>query len=295
MNRRHYFIRISILICIILFCLLIAAFVKREPYENTKRKYDCIFSILVHENVEFLLKQIENIKENADCNYAIILNCNDAMFEECSKIQMPDNVFIHDKPLNKKHGTGDLFQGTYNNMCYSLERFEFDYFITLSSRNMFGNRMTLSDLQNLEPHVEDARPWSEKRTSWWWPKFEKSLIVNYYVSQGQEVVNCGYEGAVFTENGCKHIMQFLETHPDIKQDVFGFDAPMEEFAMATIATNSGEPVYYIGNGCCNEDRITPNNPNGKNAKFVFKIKRDMGSLNNMNNIQQINHEKSLVW
>ena len=217
------------------------------------------------------------------------------MFKDCSKIKMPDNVFIHDKPFNKKHGTGDLFRGIYDNMCYTLERCEFDYFITLTSRNMFGNRMTLSDLQTLEPHVEDARPWSEKRSSWWWPKFEKSLVLNYYVSQGREVVNCAHEGAVFTENGCKLIMQFLETNPDIKKDSFEFDGPMEEFVMATIATNSGEPVYYIGNGCCNEDRITPNNPNGKNKKFVFKIKRTQGSFKNMNNVQQINHAKSLVW
>lgn len=287
--------QIIVLSSITLCCLMIGSFVKKESYQNEKQKYDYVFSILVHENVEFLLKQLENIKDNVDGDYAIILNCNDHMFEECSKIKMPDNVYIHDVPINKKYQTGDLLRGIYNNMYYALERFTFDYFITLSSRNMFGNRMTLSDLQNLDPHVEDARPWSEKQTYWgWWPKLEKSLLVNYYLSQGREVANCAHEGAVFTENGCKFIAQFLETHPDIKNDSFDFDAPMEEFVMVTIATNSGEPVYYIGNGCCNEDHIPPNDPNGKNKKFVFKIKRDMGSLNNMNNIQHINHEKSLV-
>jgi hypothetical protein len=293
MNRRNFYI--GILIFIIVFSLLFQMTFILEPYEQINKQYDCIISILVHEKIDFLLKQLENIKAHVECNYAIILNCNDHMFEECSKIQMPDNVYICDAPFNKKYLSGDLFRGVYNNMVYALDRFVFDFFITLSSRNMFSNKMSLSDLQNLEPHVEDPRPWSEKRHSWRWPEFSKSSIVIHYLSKNQEVSSCAHEGAVFTQNGCKHIMQFLENNPDIKQDSFEFNGTMEEFVMTTISVNSGEPVYYIGNGCCNEDGIMPNNPNVKNKKFVFKIKRDDVSINNMNNIAKQNHDRSLVW
>ena len=96
--------------------------------------YDCVISINVHEKPDFLKRQLDNIKENVSCKYAVVLNCNDFMFEECGKIELPDNVYIHPEPLNKNTFHGSLMHGIYNNMVFSLHHFQFDFFIVASSR-----------------------------------------------------------------------------------------------------------------------------------------------------------------
>jgi hypothetical protein len=57
--------------------------------------YDCVISINIHENVNFLLKQLDNINNNVKCNYCIILNCNNFMYEECKNINFSENIYIN--------------------------------------------------------------------------------------------------------------------------------------------------------------------------------------------------------
>ena len=85
-----------------LFFLLLTFFINKSETFEAKKHYDIILSINVHEKFNFLLKQLDNISKNVHCNYAIILNCNDFMYEECKKNSLPDNVYIHPKILNKK-------------------------------------------------------------------------------------------------------------------------------------------------------------------------------------------------
>jgi hypothetical protein len=49
---------------------------------------------------------------------------------------------------------------------------------------------------------------------------------------------------------------------------------MEEFSLQTISMNNGGEFYYIGNGCCTEDR------NGmSDTKFTYKVIREGLFLN----------------
>jgi hypothetical protein len=57
-----------------------------------KIKTDFIISINVHENVNFLLKQIDNIKNYVN-NYYIILNCNQFMYNALKNIILPYNTW----------------------------------------------------------------------------------------------------------------------------------------------------------------------------------------------------------
>ena len=252
-----------------------------EHFEE-KKHYDCIISINVHEKFDFLLKQLKNIKENVNVNYAVILNCNDHMFHECNnnRVFLSENVYMYNTPINKKHWHGSLCQGIYTNMQYALSYFTFDFFIVTSSRNMFTNNLTLEDLNKMvkkgKPHNVDNlnTTWQEKKDSWHWPVMSSTLIGKYFIERNQNLYSNAHEGLVFTYTGCKKIVDFLEEKPEMKEDMFNIDTPMEEFALQTISLNLGEYFYYIGNGCCSEGPIETNSPNGDIFKFMYKTSRD---------------------
>ena len=251
-----------------------------ESFDTPILPYDCIISINVHEKFDFLLKQLQNIKENVNCKYAVVLNCNQYMLNECYKQRekIDSNVYFHDIPLNKRTGHGSLLQGIYNNIEFSLKMFTFEYFIVASSRNFFSNNLSLHLLQRLEslPVTRDSvdnSMWDTKKNEWRWGNMSNSLLIKHFLKEKKPLYKCAHEGLVFNYAACTNIVKFMETHPDIKDDIFIFDDAVEESALQTIIMNTGEKYYDIGNGCCTNDVIGTNSPNGDVFKFMYKVPR----------------------
>jgi hypothetical protein len=243
-----------------------------------KSQYDCIISINIHENFNFLVKQLDDIKNNVAVRYAVVLNCNEHMFNECKSRELPENIYICDKPLNKRLFDGSLTEGIYNNMVYSVERFQFDFFIVASSRNFFFFFMTMTDLNKLVergvPYYLDDRPWSIKKFDWHWPIFEKTQLVKHCLENDKKFYASSHEGLVFTGLGCEKIIEFLSNHTDIRDDLFHNSLScVEEFSLQTISMYMGENFYYIGNGI-HEDPIVENDPESDIMKFMYKVKRE---------------------
>ena len=284
----------NLIYILLLIIFLINVFSNRdvESFQEEKKHYDVIISINVHEKIDFLQKQLENIRENVKCKYAVILNCNYHMFNECNLIDLPNNIYIHNKILNKRTWHGSLTEGIYNNICYAIEHFKFDYFIVASSRNFFGNDMKLEHLNKLfqtgkiytynsdnktwhnidEIKVKDKNDWNEKKNTGHWSTFKRTLLLQYFINKNQELYSSPHEGLVFTEKCCVKIMNFLENNYDMKIDLFNFEYCVEEFALQTISMNLGEPYNYIGN-CCYNDQLEQNNYEGDIIRFMYKVNR----------------------
>ena len=281
MERTRYTIIVFSLIGVI--CFMMALQIQRMSEEFNAANsaatddsyYHVIISINVHEKPEFLLKQLENIKENVKCKYAIVLNCNDYMFEECAKLEMPKNVFIHPKPLNKRTFTGTITNGIYNNMMFSLEKFKFEYFVVASSRNFFEN--SLRDLQEAtiinKTYYREVRSWEQKKGEWHWPSFQKTLLLQYVIKNNHLPYLSPHEGLVLTHKGCEKIVEFLESHRDIRDDLFSFESVVEEFSLQTISMMMGENYYYIGNGCCTNEQNGSHGPSPTLLKYMYKTSR----------------------
>lgn len=257
----------------------------KKNLEEEKKEYDIIISINIHEKFHFLLKQLNNIKENVHCNYAVILNCNDYMFEECKNniLLLPDNVYIYDKPLNKIWSHGSLINGIFNNMEYAIKKFNFQYFIVSSSRNFFTNNLTLEELnkskekdllKSVQTYKIEYKDWEEKKYEWQWLLFSNSLLVKYYLNKKQCMYTSPHEGLVFSYNSCNKIIFFLNENPEIKYELFNLYGSVEEFSLQTISVNIGEPFFYIGNGIYTSELIEPNDPQGEILKFMYKTIRD---------------------
>jgi len=163
-------------------------------------------------------------------------------------------------------------------MVYALNKFNFDFFIVASSRNMFTNELKLEDLKYLvnkgEQHIEDDKPWEEKKNTWHWPKLINTLLVKHYIYSNREMYVSPHEGVVYTKNGCRKIIKFLNENQEIRQDLFQFESVIEEFAFQTISMNNGENFYYIGDGCCKDGKVGENDPENGIFKFMYKVKRE---------------------
>jgi hypothetical protein len=267
------------IILFLLFCFIILIsliyienYRSNLPIINKKLNYDCIISINVHEKFNFLLKQLKNIDDNIKINYAIILNCNEYMFDECKNNILPDNVFIHPKKFNKQWAHGSITEGIYRNIKYALTYFNFKFFIVASSRNFFTNELTLDKLHTVIENTKIPDMQNNSYTDWSWPLHLRTKLAKYYLDKKLFLYNGAHEGLLFTPDGCKAIVTFLESHPEIKDDLFNIDCAAEEFSLQTIAINEGEMFYYIGNGVT-EDTLPPNN-DITNLKFMYKVIRE---------------------
>ena len=107
-----------------------------------KKKIDIVISINVFQKPFFLLKQLQNIYDNVLSSYCVVLNCNEFMFHELNKLELPNNVFINPEIINKARFHGSLTHGIVSNMNYAIHHFDFKYFLILSGRTIFYKKMT---------------------------------------------------------------------------------------------------------------------------------------------------------
>jgi hypothetical protein len=274
-------------------------------------KYDIIISINVHNNPEYLLKQIENINEFVPLKKRIILNCNDFMFDHMKNLSIPD-VEIFPEPLNKKTFHGSLTHGVACNMSHALNTHEFDYFLVMSSRDVFYR--VLDDTSQIEKHIVNEKniqigdvdfgvpnfyksghycqvhgdhvPWQNSKylpfnkhldrvNIWWWPKFSRTKLYQYIKNNNMSFAHSMHEGVCFRYDGCEYIMNFFQENEDIMYELFNFDGCVEEFALQSIASNF-KGFYYIGNGCDTKSDDEYNDYNLEQldpTKFTYKRKR----------------------
>jgi hypothetical protein len=245
-----------------------------------KIKTDFIISINVHEKPEFLLKQIDNIK-NYVCDYYIILNCNQFMYDNLKNITLPYNVIVNSEIIEKARFHGSLTKGIYSNMIYADKTFDFLYFIVLSSRNLFYNKLNIDFLNlkqsicyNINKFYENEYTKQLQYDTWHWPSFLNTELAKYYISKNLNLQSSPHEGLVLHCNVIYNIINFLEKNIIIKNDLFNFTNCVEEFSLQTIATNEINPnnnyngYIYIGHGIDTQFNI-PSDPN----LFVYKTTR----------------------
>jgi hypothetical protein len=231
--------------------------------------YNIVISINVHEKPEYLFDQLDNINQYIKLKkFIIILNCNDFMFNELSlkkNILLSKNAIVNPIPINKRTHNGSLFKGIVSNMKYAVNHFDFDYFLIMSSREFFYK--PLENYQDIE-----SNKWSNKsndyhRNDWFWPKNRKTKLLEYIINNKLYFDGSPHEGICFNKNGCVIIIDFLNKHSIIENDLYNFTNPVEEYALQTICCNF-ESFYYLGNGCYD----TPLEKTDKN-KFTLKKPR----------------------
>jgi len=250
-------------------------------------KYDLVISINVHEKPEYLLTQIENIKQYVSLKTKVILNCNDFMLNELTQNPI-ENVDAHPVPISKRTFHGSLLQGIVCNMDYALNNYDFDYFLVMSSREFFYRNLTSTS--QIEEHLVDERMAPVRtgpppgrieeftvpnyyqvgdydRSDWWWHVFKYTKLFSYIKENNLNYSHSMHEGMCYSKKVCEDMIDFFRNNIDIMSELFNFDGCVEEFALQTIsvALHPTKSYYYIGNGCDTKslDQVDP-------TKFTYK-------------------------
>ena len=237
---------------------------------------DIIFSINVHEKKDFLIKQIQNIEDNVLLNYMIIINPNKYMYNEisnCQFIKSKDNIILNKNYLEKKRFHGSLTKGIYLNMKYAINNYEFKYFIILSSRNMFYNKLTNKNYNSLVKITDGVTYGKMNVNSWHWPSFLKTELSKYIIKNNLLLSRCFHEGLTFDYKSCKDIIRFLNNNYNIKINLFNWNHCVEEFALQTISINLTGYYYQIGNYVHHGQDDSKNVQNLPKNRFVYKTIR----------------------
>jgi hypothetical protein len=213
-----------------------------------------IFSINVHENVGFLQKQIEDIEANVLLDFVVLINASVSMYHEIidsGLLLLKANVVLYPVGIDKIHNHGTLTKGIYLNMKYAVRNYQFEYFVVLSSRNLFYNRLHKDNYHGMPRICYGATIEQLNRHEWHWAIF--------------------LQGTVFDYETAMKIYNFLDKNEEIKDDIFGFNWGVEEFALHTIAINVSGYYYQIGNWTNDDDTV--NIPNLPCDRFVYKTFR----------------------
>lgn len=225
---------------------------------------DIIVSINVHENPEFLFRQIENIKKHILFSNEILLNCNFFMAETLKNVEN-ENFRLNPLSLEKRRYHGSLTKGIFSNIEYALENYNFKYFLVMSSREFFYNK--LSDYSQIINNKNNEKYKNYFDMEWHWPIFRNTKLFQYFKENDLFYSCSAHEGMCFDVESCKHIVKFLNNHRDIKIDLFDFEYCVEEFALPSICCNFNG-FYYVGNGVYEKslDQLDKN-------KLTYKIRK----------------------
>lgn len=236
-----------------------------------------VVSINVHEKPEYLLQQISNIKQHLKIDNVVLLNCNKFMFDYFSKKDKND-FLINPEHIEKRKFHGSLTEGIVSNMKFAMENLDFSHFLVMSSREFFYRE--LNDINQIKKLIKTTTPlprrvlenisrdgdddtrivnggWLTKSKNyfmdyWHWPCMRRTKLYQH-IQKNNLYLDCSpHEGVVFSRESCAGILNFLENHEEITQDIFNFPGCMEEFALQAICTNLADHnvYYYIGNGVC---------------------------------------------
>lgn len=191
----------------------------------------------------------------------------------CQFIKSKDNIVLNKNYLEKKRFHGSLTKGIYLNMKYAINNYEFKYFIILSSRNMFYNKLTNENYNSLVK-ISNGIPYEQlNKNDWQWPSFLKTELSKYIINKKWLFSSnqLHHEGLTFDYISCKNIISFLNNNNDIRTNLFNWNKCVEEFALQSICINLNSYYYNIGNMTLGDD--SKNIKNLPKNKFVYKTIR----------------------
>ena len=241
--------------------------IQEKDTDNTDNIYDILISMNVHENIEFLKEQLENIIYFTNhLKVCIIYNCNKYMFDiinESKILQSYNNIQLIVNPVSieKKRWHGSLVEGIFKNLEFALDNnIQFKYFIILSSRNIFNKKFDINNIENrltlfydkITELIKDNKrfyfnkddrfylcdgtiedDWhGDMMTSrnWFWGKdaVKQSYWFKELDKQLDFFIGGRHEAICIPFNNCNKINIYIKENMETLQDSYKFNIAMEE-------------------------------------------------------------------
>ena len=228
-----------------------------------------IISVNVGENINNVLKQIENIELYVKINYKIIYNCNEKMYNILKKmrwIMENEKIIINENVIEKKRFHGSLFKGIYENMKKTINE-KYDYFLILSGRTIFYRELNDVNIKEIKENEEERNISINK---WFWSELRKLKLYRKMKERGQSA----HEGLMIEYDGCVKIIEYLKNNEEIREELFEAEYSLEECVCQTICLNFNRKYYDLGNGI----ETIKYRRRLKKDKYVYKTKKNRFGL-----------------
>ena len=196
----------------------------------------------------WIYKQLNNIEEYVKVPYIVILHSSDDLYEELIKDNILRNnskIFINNDHSNKKRFTGSILRGICMNMQYTLSNFMFDYFIILSQRTFFYKIFDDKIISKLKKGY-----YSSPKNNWFKTNYKNTKLYKLLKSKKKnrsiKISTSPHEGLLLTKKMVIFIDNFFKEHRDIKNDLYNFKEPVEEFGIQTLLKSYNYNYNLIG-------------------------------------------------
>ena len=150
-----------------------------------------------------------------------------------------------------------------------MNNYKFKYFIVLSSRNLFYNKLNKKAYDNFSKISTGSKSNNINIKEWHWSSFIETDLSKYIIKNKLLFSTSAHEGLTFDYLSCKEIISFLNKNDSIKKNLFDWNHCVEEFALQTICINLTGYYYYLGNGCYTSHNVRKLPKN----KYVYKTLR----------------------
>jgi hypothetical protein len=198
----------------------------------------------VHEKPEYLMGQIENIKENLLIPHRIIVSPNEYMQDQLAHSD-GRGFILNPEAIEKRRHHGSITRGIVSNMALARKRLKFGWFLVMSSREFFYRK--LNNPGGILRNKCGSTTKDYERKDWHWGRFHATKLHAHIRANRLFLADSPHEGMCFDAKGVTHILRFLEGNEEIAENLFNFEHCVEEFALQSICANFRD-FYYIGNG-----------------------------------------------
>ena len=259
--------------------------------------FDIIFTINVHEQLDFIIEQLKNIIFFTNhLHICIIYNYNKYIYDLLTKYNFDKysnvKIIINKDTIEKKRWNGTLLKGIIKNIEYIIDNnIHFKHLIILSSRNILRQKILLSDIEvkykdyfdKIKNLTSDNRRlyfnkenkfyicdgtihdyWHcdmTKSRKWFWGhnNVQKSYWFAELNKQVDFFIGGRHESLCIPFEVIVKIIDFVKHNPKIMNDCYQFPIAMEEVIPQLLASKfaTNEKMYIL---------LEPN---------IIKIKRDL--------------------
>ena len=135
-------------------------------------------------------------------------------------VNVHENIVLNAVCLDKDRFHGSLTKGIYLNMKYAINKYKFKYFIILSSRNLFYNKLNHKNYNSLVKISGGKKYEKLNINNWHWSSFLQTKLSKFIIKENLFFSSGAHEGLTFDYISCEYIIKFLDNFNDIKTDLF---------------------------------------------------------------------------
>lgn len=205
-----------------------------------------VFSIPIHEKLEVVIDQVNNIKKYVKHPY-IVFHASRGKFtkEELNRLMQLEDVYVN--PNQYETGWGSILHTHISNFWYMCSVVDFDYFVMQSSNDMYV-RSGIEDY--ISGKVAGFHIHRIVKDSLWWPSevlFLDEMLKDILKYMGSnEVIATQVEGSFYSKELMKKTFELIGQFYDRSKETIMY--PREEVYIPTVALhllgeNKGELGY----------------------------------------------------